>query len=54
LDTDQSIEIQYSINGGEFTTLRNIDTTTDTIAKFTEDLFVREQFQYIQFKFILR
>jgi hypothetical protein len=54
LKTDQSIEIQYSIDGGNFTTLRTIGTTTDTIAKFTEDLFVREQFQYIQFKFILK
>lgn len=54
LKTWQSIEILYAIDGGNFTTLRTIGTTTDTIADFTEDLFVREQFQYIQFKFILR
>jgi len=54
LKTDQSIEILYSVDGGNFTTLRTIGTTTDTIANFTEDLFVREQFQYIQFKFILK
>ena len=53
LKTWQSIEILYAIDGGNFTTLRTIGTTTDTIANFTEDLFVREQFQYIQFKFIL-
>lgn len=54
LKTWQSIEIQYSVDGGNFTTLRTIGTTTDTIANFTEDLFVRDQYQYIQFKFILR
>ena len=53
LKTWESIEIQYSVNGWNFTTLRTIDSTTQTIAGFTEDLFVREQFQYIQFKFIL-
>lgn len=50
----QSVEIQYSVNGWAFTTLRTIDTTTQTIESFTEDLFVRDRFQYIQFKIILR
>lgn len=53
LDTDQSVEIQYSVNGGAFTSLRLIDKDTQTIEKFTEDLFVRDRFQYIQFKIIL-
>lgn len=53
LKTNESIEIQYSINGGNFTTLRTITPSTDTITDFTEDLFVRDQFQYIQFKIIL-
>ena len=46
----QSIKIYYSVNGWDFTLLRNIGTTTDTIESFTEDLFVRDRFQYIQFK----
>lgn len=50
----ESIEIEYSVNGWSFTNLRTIDSTTQTIANFTEDLFVREQFQYIQFKIILK
>lgn len=50
----ESIEIEYSVNGGNFTNLRTIDSSTQTIADFTEDLFVREQFQYIQFKIILK
>ena len=49
----QSIEIQYSVNGWEFTTLRTITPTTQTIESFTEDLFVRDRFQYIQFKIVL-
>jgi hypothetical protein len=49
----ESIEIQYSVNWWAFTTLRTIDSTTQTIEKFTEDLFVRDRFQYIQFKIIL-
>lgn len=53
LTTWQSVEIQYSVNGWAFTTLRTIDTTTQTIESFTEDLFVRDRFQYIQFKIIL-
>lgn len=53
LKTWESIEIQYSVDGWAFTSLRTITPTTDTIANFTEDLFVREQFQYIQFKIIL-
>ena len=53
LDTDQSIELQYSVNGWAFTSLRLIDKDTQTIEKFTEDLFVRDRFQYIQFKIIL-
>ena len=53
LKTWESIEIQYSVDGWAFTTLRTLTPTTDTIANFTEDLFVREQFQYIQFKIIL-
>ena len=53
LKTWESIEIQYSVNWWAFTTLRTITPTTDTITSFTEDLFVREQFQYIQFKIIL-
>lgn len=51
--TDQSIEIQYSVNGWEFTTLRTLTPSTDTMEGFTEDMFVRERFQYIQFKIIL-
>ena len=54
LDTDQSVEIQYSVNGWAFTSLRLIDKDTQTIEKFTEDLFVRDRFQYIQFKIILK
>lgn len=53
LKTWESIEIQYSVDGWAFTPLRTLTPTTDTIANFTEDLFVREQFQYIQFKIIL-
>ena len=53
LKTWESIEIQYSVDGWAFTTLRTLTPTTETIANFTEDLFVREQFQYIQFKIIL-
>jgi hypothetical protein len=53
LTTWQSIEIQYSVNGWSFETLRTITPTTDTIESFTEDLFVRDRFQYIQFKIIL-
>ena len=53
LTTWQSIEIQYSVNGWSFTTLRTITPTTQTIESFTEDLFVRDRFQYIQFKIIL-
>lgn len=49
----QSIEIQYSVNGWDFTTLRTITPTTQTIESFTEDMFVRDRFQYIQFKIIL-
>jgi hypothetical protein len=33
--------------------LRTIDKDTDTVESFTEDLFVRDRFQYIQFKFEL-
>ena len=50
----ESIEIQYSINWWDFTTLRTIDKDTQTLESFTEDLFIRERFQYIQFKFILK
>jgi len=53
LKTGQSIEIQYAVDGWNFTTLRTITPTTDTIESFTEDLFVRDRFQYIQFKIIL-
>ena len=53
LKTNESIEIQYSINGWDFTTLRTITPSTDTVESFTEDLFVRDRFQYIQFKIIL-
>ena len=53
LTTWQSIEIQYSVNGWSFETLRTITPTTDTIESFTEDLFVRDRFQYIQFKIVL-
>ena len=53
LTTWQSIEIQYSVDWWSFTTLRTITPTTDTIESFTEDLFVRDRFQYIQFKIIL-
>jgi len=53
LQENQSIEIQYSVNGGEWTSLRVITPETQTIESFTEDLFVRDRFQYIQFKFIL-
>lgn len=53
LTTWQSIEIQYSVNGWDFTTLRTITPTTQTIESFTEDMFVRDRFQYIQFKIIL-
>ena len=53
LTTGQSVEIQYSVNWWSFTSLRTITPTTDTIESFTEDLFVRDRFQYIQFKIIL-
>jgi hypothetical protein len=53
LVSGQSIEIQYSVNWWSFTSLRTITPTTDTIESFTEDLFVRDRFQYIQFKIIL-
>ena len=53
LKTGESIEIQYSVNGWNFTSLRTITPTTDTLESFTEDLFIRDRFQYIQFKFIL-
>ena len=53
LKTGESIEIQYSVNWGAFTSLRTITPTTQTLESFTEDLFVRDRFQYIQFKFIL-
>lgn len=53
LQEDESIEIQYSVNWWEFTSLRTITPTTQTLESFTEDLFVRDRFQYIQFKFIL-
>ena len=49
----QSIEIEYSVNGWEWKPLRTIGTTTQTIESFTEDLFVRDRFQYIQFKIVL-
>lgn len=51
--TDQSIVIDYSVNGGEWKPLRTITPATDTIESFTEDLFVRDRFQYIQFKITL-
>ena len=53
LTTGQSIEIQYSVDWWSFTSLRTITPSTDTIESFTEDLFVRDRFQYIQFKIIL-
>ena len=53
LTTWQSIEIQYSVDWWSFTSLRTITPSTDTIESFTEDLFVRDRFQYIQFKIIL-
>lgn len=53
LKTWQSIEIQYSVNGGDFVPLRTLTPTTDTIESFTEDMFVRDRFQYIQFKIVL-
>lgn len=53
LATGQSIEIQYSVDWWSFTSLRTITPSTDTIESFTEDLFVRDRFQYIQFKIIL-
>ena len=53
LQTWESIEIQYSINWWDFTTLRTITPTTQTLASFTEDMFIKDEFQYIQFKFIL-
>ena len=53
LKTNESIEIQYSVNWWNFTTLRTITPSTDTLETFTEDLFVRDRFQYIQFKIIL-
>ena len=49
----ESIEIQYSVDWWSFTSLRTITPSTDTIESFTEDLFVRDRFQYIQFKIIL-
>lgn len=49
----ETIKIYYSINGWDFTLLRTIDKDTDTVESFTEDLFVRDRFQYIQFKFEL-
>jgi len=53
LASGQSIEIQYSVNGWEWKPLRTIGTTTKTIESFTEDMFVRDRFQYIQFKIVL-
>ena len=53
LQTNESVEIQYSVNGWAFTTLRTITKDTQTLESFTEDLFVRDRFQYIQFKIIL-
>ena len=53
LATWQCVEIKYSINGWEFKDLRTITPTTSTIESFTEDMFVRDRFQYIQFKIIL-
>lgn len=54
LDTGESIEIRYSINGGDFTKLREITKTTQTLASFTEDMFIKDEFQYIQFKLVLK
>ena len=54
LKTGESIEIEYAVDWWNFTNLRTINKDTQTLESFTEDLFVRERFQYIQFKFILK
>ena len=54
LKTWQSIELKYSVDWWEFKNLITIDSSTQTMTNFTEDLFVRDTFQYIQFKIILK
>lgn len=54
LKTWQSIELKYSVDWWEFKNLITIDSSTQTMTNFTEDLFVRDTFQYIQFKIIIK